>query len=442
MLNCKDVRPLLAEYEAGSLPEAQAAQVADHLLLCPICAAALEDLRREKERPAAPILSPAAPRSLGTQDPLAGQTPAPAADAAAPEADAVPEAQPDDKPAPRRKLRRRTKVLIVLAVLVVLVGTCAGVLWKMEAFSIRDWAKSADGSFVAVIYAGTEDGKDGFRLRLWDKEEKAWSGQWEFLDAAYQQMQWSPDGNFLAIESCPTDAETHKINLLRLEEESPVMTDIAARIKSEMDGAFGCLGKTPLAAVPSCKILGWTDDSNALLMWAQGAEEPVDPDYGIEFADSSGVSGAVSGGITYDVDPDASGILMYDVDTYALDVVQGFGTVSLSQQERRNNQLQNRFYNYMSSPGLSFMQMERETVFGEEALLKLHQVAADGGILTIGYDLSSTSTVGFMFVDADLSVLAELESAEGIMLVLCREKFRQDPVKEAFLILPYNGVAQ
>ena len=59
MLECKDVRPFLAEYEAGSLPEEQAVQVADHLLLCPICAAALEDLRHAQER-AAVLPSPAA----------------------------------------------------------------------------------------------------------------------------------------------------------------------------------------------------------------------------------------------------------------------------------------------------------------------------------------------------------------------------------------------
>ena len=80
MLECKDVRPILVEYEAGNLPDEQAGQVADHLLLCPICAAALEDLRRAGDRPVttAEAPSPAAPRSLGTQDPLAEQKAAPA----------------------------------------------------------------------------------------------------------------------------------------------------------------------------------------------------------------------------------------------------------------------------------------------------------------------------------------------------------------------------
>ena len=65
MLECKDVRPLLADYEAGNLPAEQAGQMEDHLLLCPICAAALEDLRREKDRAA---VMPAAASALEVAD--------------------------------------------------------------------------------------------------------------------------------------------------------------------------------------------------------------------------------------------------------------------------------------------------------------------------------------------------------------------------------------
>lgn len=433
MLECKEVRPLLADYEAGNLPAEQAGQVADHLLLCPICAAALEELRREKDRPAA-APSPVAPRSLGTQDPLAEQKAA----AAAPEQSPAPAEETVEQEsvatqtteiAPARKLRLRTVVFLGLAVLLVLVGVCAGILYSRGFFDIRDWAKSEDGRLVAVVYEGTEDGEDGFRIRLWDTKEKGWYDERAFLDSASQAMQWSPNGVYLAVEHQDQENKT-QVTALAMLEEGVRPISMHSRLKSEMNATFGYLGKALLEDVPSCKILGWTDDGSGLLMWAEGAEGPVDPDYGIELADLGNAVGSVSG------------ILMYNVNTYALEVMYGFGIRSSGQQESRNNQLKNRFFNFMSQPGMAFMQQERETVFGEEALLKLHQVAADGGVLHVCYDLGSTSAVGFIFADTDLSVLTQLESAEDVMLVLCREQYRQDLVQEAFLILPYLGVAQ
>ena len=205
MLECKDVRPLLAEYEAGTLPEEQAAQVAEHLLLCPICAAALEDLRRAQDRPVA-ALSPAAPRSLGTQDPLAEQKAAPAEEVPA-EEQAPTDGQVAEV-APRKKLPRWGKVLIALGALVLVLGICAGVLWSMEAFAIRDWEKTDDGRFAAVIYAGAKaDAKDGFRVRLWNGTKKEWHDEVAFLDAAYRKTVWSPNGRFAAVEF--TDTEGH-----------------------------------------------------------------------------------------------------------------------------------------------------------------------------------------------------------------------------------------
>ena len=107
MLECKDVRPYLAEYEAGTLPEEQAAQMADHLLLCPICAAALEDLRREKDRAA---VMPAAATALEVAD---------ASDSIQVCASA-----------PRRKLPRWGKALIIFGVLALMLALVVGVLYK------------------------------------------------------------------------------------------------------------------------------------------------------------------------------------------------------------------------------------------------------------------------------------------------------------------------
>ena len=103
MLECKEVRPYLAEYEAGSLPEEQAAQMADHLLLCPICAAALEDLRRGQDRAA---LMPS------VAEPAAQQESAQAEEAA-----------------PRRKLPRWGKVLLALGALVLIAALAVAALY-------------------------------------------------------------------------------------------------------------------------------------------------------------------------------------------------------------------------------------------------------------------------------------------------------------------------
>ena len=103
MLECKDVRPYLAEYEAGSLPEEQAAQMADHLLLCPICAAALEDLRRGQDRAA---LMPPAPSPAAQQ-----------------------ESAQAEEAAPCRKLPRWGKVLLALGALVLIAALAVAALY-------------------------------------------------------------------------------------------------------------------------------------------------------------------------------------------------------------------------------------------------------------------------------------------------------------------------
>ena len=107
MLECKDVRPLLADYEAGNLPAEQAGQMEDHLLLCPICAAALEDLRREKDRAA---VMPAAASALEVAD--------------------VAESTQVCVSAPRRKLSRWGKAIMILGVLALVLALTVGVLYK------------------------------------------------------------------------------------------------------------------------------------------------------------------------------------------------------------------------------------------------------------------------------------------------------------------------
>lgn len=104
MLECKDVRPFLAEYEAGTLPEEQAAQMADHLLLCPICAAALEDLRHAQEC-AAVMPSPAAETEDAAETAQVAET------------------------VPKQKLPRWGKALIAFGALVLIAAIVVAVLY-------------------------------------------------------------------------------------------------------------------------------------------------------------------------------------------------------------------------------------------------------------------------------------------------------------------------
>ena len=435
MLECKDVRPLLAEYEAGTLPEEQAAQVAEHLLLCPICAAALEDLRRAGDRPVitAEAPSPAAPRSLGTQDPLAEQKAEdPVTEDAAPVEETVEQESvtvQTTEITPARKLRLRTKILLALsALLVVLVGVCVGILHSWEAFAIQDWAKSEDDRFVAVIYEGTESGEEGFHLQLWDKQDKQWYQKETFAQETYCQMLWSPDGKYLAVESKDAD-DFHKVQLVFMKAQKKGLISMYTRLKSQLNETFGYLGKVDLEDVPSCRILSWTADSSALLMDAQGEAAPVAWDFTLDTNSNDTVVHQTA---------ETSGCLMYDVTTYDLDVVRGFGMISASRQETRNNVLLNRFNDYMMQPGASFAQKDRRAFFGADALLKLLQVVNANEKLHLYYDYSSaTIDNGFSQGRPDLSALDRMENAEGVMLILARDRQGQGPAQEAYLILPY-----
>ena len=136
MLECKEIRSLLADYAEGRLDHETAAKVADHLLLCPICAGELERLGQPAEEAPAPAQEPVA-QSLGTTDPFAAQKAAapvqesPAEDAASAEA-------PAPAAAPKKKMRRRTKVLLALLALLLVLGIGIGILHSRDVFDIRD----------------------------------------------------------------------------------------------------------------------------------------------------------------------------------------------------------------------------------------------------------------------------------------------------------------
>ena len=450
MLECKEVRPLLAEYEAGTLPEEQAAQVADHLLLCPICAAALEDLRRAGDRPVitAEVPSPAAPRSLGTQDPLAEQKAAPAEEVPAEEeAQAITNAQVLEA-APRKKLPRWGKVLIALGALVLVLGICVGVLWSLEVFAIRDWVKSGDGRLVAVIYEGTAEGEAGFRLRLWDREKKSWYDEVAFLDADYHRMLWAPGGVYLAVDY-ENQAQKDTVAVLVMAAEGVLPINLYSKLQVQMTSTEGYLGNTPLVGVPDCSVLGWMPDGSALLLAAEGTVDTnIDPDYGIDFAGAGSSTVQLRASLQYIYATAASGVLSFDVNSYQVTVLSGFGLVSDSEAALWQLQLRSRFYQYMEGKllpvsGTEFFSRSRQEAFDEDALLRLPQLIQDGVTLYCFYDMSAdTGDAAFSAVETDLSLLAGLEDAGGILLVQCHGSTLEDPVEFACLVIPYGGAAQ
>ena len=197
MMECKEIRSLLADYAEGRLDHESAAQVADHLLLCPICAGELERLEQPAEEAPAPAQTAEA-RSFATEDPLAAQKAAALVKESPAEDDASEEA-PAPTAAPKKKLRRRTKVLLVLLALLLVLGIGTGVLYSRDVFAIRHWVKSSEGRFTAVVYAGDGQAKTGFRIRLWDGETKQWMEEIAFQNAEYRQMYWSEDSVYLAV---------------------------------------------------------------------------------------------------------------------------------------------------------------------------------------------------------------------------------------------------
>lgn len=231
--------------------------------------------------------------------------------------------------APKKsRLRRRTKVLIALAALLVAAGVCVGILHSREFFAIRDWEKTNDGSFAAVIYAGAEAGtKDGFRVRLWNGTKKEWHDEVAFYDAAYRKTVWSPNGRFAAVEF--TDTEGHD-RVYIIDSNRLTSADLQTVLEGYLQRNDGYFDETPLVVAPSCRILQWLPDSNRLLIAAEGTVDTnIDPDYGIELA--SNWSFSINTGVQINTvilngkAQTVSGYFAYEVDFFDIENIVGFG---------------------------------------------------------------------------------------------------------------------
>ncbi len=442
MLECKDIRPLLPDYVAGRLEEEVAAQVADHLLLCPICSAEMEALRAAQYQPV-PV---AEARSFATEDPLADQkNTAPEAEeaaeaqtaATATEQMAAPEATAPSKP----RLRRRTKVLIALIVLVVF-GACVGILYSRDFFSIRDWEKTGDKGFAAVVYKGAQPGeKEGFRVRLWNGKAKEWHDEVAFYDATYRKLVWSPNGRFAAVEFTDTEGLDR---VFVIDINGLTTADLQTVLTSYLERHEGYFGDVPLAAAPSCKILQWLPDSTRLLIAAEGVVDTnIDPDYGIEFAGS----GSTPIQPRDNNAPTVSGYFAYEVDFLDIENIVGFGQSTDTQPQQTPSLLFERIRDFikMDEPQDPFKNGMSQLFYGDQALLQLPGVMQAEVALQMYYyewrdaptGIPSLRTVGK--IETDLQMLTKLESADDVMLVLVYQG--TDPVSlyRAYLVVPFGA---
>ena len=435
MLECKEIHPLLADYAAGALDEETTAQVADHLLLCPICAGELECLGQPAEEAPAPAQEPVT-QNLGTTDPLAAQKAAalvqetPAEDAASAEA-------PAPAAAPKKKLRRRTKVLLVLLALLLVLGIGAGVLYSRDAFDIRHWVKSSEGRFTAVVYAGDGEAKTGFRIRLWDGETKQWLEEIAFQNAEYRQMYWSEDSVYLAVSYIDETGADQTVTV-GLTQEGLLMLYLQELLEYYLSSTGGYFGETPLTGVPSCRVLHWMPGSRKLLLYAEGVvDTEIDPDYGIEFADSNQIQPRENQGIL------VNGYFVFDIDKLEIQVLTGFGVATGREIAQQQDRLFSKFFSFHYADTMTdvFQGKKREVYHGGEALLHLYRMTEQQDNLQMYYYMGDdlAAEQAFAELQPDLSVLQQIKQTDGIMLVLIHAKEQEDPITHAFLILPYGG---
>lgn len=428
MLECTDIRPLLADHAAGKLPEETARQVEDHLLLCPICSAALEELRAAQYRPAPPA------RSLATKDPLAHapKAPAPAEAPAEDPAQAAPEEEAS-APAGKGKLRRRTKVILaLLLLLLVAVGAAAAFLHNRGVFDITDWEKTVDDSFTVVVYdKASAKGEAGFRVRLWNGAKQEWHSEVAFHDATYHKAVWSPNGRFVAVEFTDETAldRVYIIDINRL-----TSADLQLVLENYLERNEGYFDQTPLAGAPACRILQWLPDSTRILIAAEGVVDTnIDPDFGIEFASSwafsIGADGQTDAAVYSSGDAQTvSGYFAYEVDFTDIENIVGFGQSSPESMKQKAEQLNASFQSMVIQA--HYPMLTEIDIFYETALLELAQLPDSCTLSVYAYE-EGASQNPFTLLGNGRQVLGQL-SAENHMIL----NVRLDGTRAWLLVIP------
>ena len=420
MMECKDIRPLLPEYAAGTLDGESAAQVADHLLLCPICAGELERLEQPAEEVPAPVQAAEA-RSFATEDPLAAQKEAAPVQESPAEDDASKEA-PAPAAAPKKKMRRRNKVLLALLALLLVLGIGTGVLYSRDAFDIRDGESIIleNTRYTALVYRGASRvAEDGFRIGLWKNREQL--GELAFPGWNYGGMQWSQDGRYIAVECLEDGFPRVQVGSV---ERMEVFSDLAVSLTLYLSETDALFGGVHLQSAPACTLMGWNPD-NTLLIAATGVVDTnIDPDYGIELAE--GTAWSLNGFVDHIIEKKGqtgaariesensshtvSGYFVYDPDTHSIRNIYGFG---LPDQADRLTRLKGIAAEFRNSGNVSYG--TNETYYEKDALLELVRLPLNCRIEAISYRLAVGGYTPFEYENW-WSLKQRLTEKSGIVL--------------------------
>ena len=422
MMECKDIRPLLPEYAAGTLDGESAAQVADHLLLCPICAGELERLEQPAEEVPAPVQAAEA-RSFATEDPLAAQKAAalvqesPAEDAASAEA-------PAPAAAPKKKLRRRTKVLLAVSALLVVLVAGLVLLWQQEVFSITARAKAPQGDITGVVYKGYKQGADGgFRVRLRDGAAKEWVSEALFRGYIYEQAVWSPDGRWLAVEYTDADG-TGGVYVMDAQGEEQGFLSLALMAYT---GVFNITPAT-IQGNLSVEILQWLPDSSALLVSGTAQVGESDPNYGV-MPLQSGENGSQT----------IAGYFVYDPKT---GTIQSHGGFLRQEDNQQSGIVASRLYNWRE--GIDYDGSDKISFYyGIDALKQLALLERGGSLQVLEY-LGEDAADGNYFEWVGTERATKLQTPEEVILmVVWAEGGQGHVIRKSYLVLSwYAGGAK
>lgn len=409
-MECKEIRSLLPAYEAGTLDSETARQVANHLLVCPICAGALEQSRADAC--CAPVIRPGGlPRTTPPekkQDPAPAEEPPATPPAAPPQAEAEPA-----RPKKKSRLSRRHKLLLALTPLVIL-GAVLALLLSRDVFSIRARMRTADGAWTAVLYQGAEAGSDsGFRIRLWTDGD--WDSETAFYGMEYTEMEWSPDGRYLAVAFLEEGlSRIYIIDSLQQENY-----DMKQHLERYLTAHDNYMGDVPLTGLPACTLLGWLPDSSGLLVAATGTVDTVvDPNYGIELAAGADTAAGEIFSINLG-DPTVSGYFTYIPQLAAFTNITGFGQQSEDQRLQSLKEIRAEFYSYALSDTGTAM----EVYYQSDALIELAKLPDSCQIQGISYQLALEPELKFaqgswqelrMLLTADSGLILFTDAARAV----------------------------
>lgn len=442
MLDCKEVRPRLSEYLAGSLEADVARQMQDHLLTCPVCAAELERLQTEGYKQEHRVSVPV------TKDPLEGKrpaTPAPAPQAPQPEPElvTVQAEAPKQKP-PRRKAGKKKPWRIVAAALLV-VALVAAVVLGTGVLKEDPGLCSPNGAYVAVMQPGVGQEKDGFSVQLRDAASEKPLGSAAMHNCTWRNMIWSDSSKYLAVEY--TDAQdVSSVFVMLADDPANWKTgNLEMMLVQHLNATEGRFGNTFISRITEISLLTWMPGTDVLVLYMEGmVDTDIDPDFGLSPAGNSQVQPRD------DTASRTGGCVAINMSCSAIQVLNGFGIMADDDSETvsKREDLETWMYGLIQNQEGEeiFLNHKMQMIYGLDALLELpnvvqqevavHLVACEWGvragtgdvIVTTGYHLGT-----------DLQLLTNVTSVQDVALFLLHHGTEDGPLTHAYLVVPYEG---